>query len=189
MEKITLFFKEKLHYALLLLLGLIFFCSGSGSYAKNGQIGEIKIYGKLVAEACTLRPGDELITVDFKEIVDKYLYKYGESPAEYFDIHLDDCDNSIFNTVSVMFSGNIMSGNDEILATDSGSVQGVGITIYSISDEPLKINKKMYTQAIEKGTNTLSFYAKVRGDADAIANKNIGLGLFTATATFTLFYD
>lgn len=176
----------------ILFIFYLFAClsfSISDMYAKDGQVGEIKIRGRLVAEPCTLRPGDELITVDFKEIVDKYLYRNIESPAEYFDIHLDNCDNSLFKNISVIFYGNEKHENDEILETDSGSVYGIGIGIYNLSGQPVKLNKKTGVRKFENGTNILGFYARVIADADAVVNKNIGLGVFSATVIFTLVYD
>ena len=48
--------------------------------------------GVLFAQACTIRPGDELIPVEFSDISTASLYLNTRSPGELFLIHLKDCD-------------------------------------------------------------------------------------------------
>ncbi len=50
--------------------------SGSALAADN-----MYFHGALVAEPCTLRPGDEDIRLDFGSVIDKYLYTYGRTPG------------------------------------------------------------------------------------------------------------
>ncbi|ENN8377397.1 type 1 fimbrial protein [Providencia rettgeri] len=171
-----------------MLLSLLFF--PLPSQAKNGQIGEIKIRGQLVAEACTVRPGDENIIVDFGTIVNKYLYINQKTPLENFSIHLDDCDNSIFRTVTVKFTGSENTHLPGLLALDSGSMaSGIGIEILEFSGKKIPINSTTPAYNLENGTNILSFNANVQGEPDAIKNKSIAFGHFTATAIFSLIYD
>ncbi|EKT53664.1 fimbrial protein [Providencia burhodogranariea] len=160
------------------------------SFSKNGQIGEIKIRGLLVAEACTVRPGDENIIVEFGNIVDKYIYINQKTPLEQFNIHLDDCDNSIFNTVTVKFEGTENPNLPGLLALDNASMaSGIGIELFENSGKNIPINSLTSTYRLENGTNILSFNANVQGEPNAIKNKSIGLGYFTATAVFNLIYD
>ncbi|MBG5920553.1 fimbrial protein [Providencia stuartii] len=173
---------------LTMLLSLFFF--SSPNYAKNGQIGEIKIRGLLVAEACTVRPGDENIIVDFGTIVNKYLYINQKTPLENFNIHLDDCDNSIFKTVAVKFTGTENPNLPGLLAVDSASMaSGIAIEILDYSGKKIPINSMTPAYNLENGTNILSFNVNVQGEPDAIKNKSIAFGHFTATAVFSLIYD
>nr|WP_314264030.1 fimbrial protein [uncultured Moellerella sp.] len=173
---------------LVMLLSLLFI--SLPSHGKNGQIGEIKIRGFLVAEACTVRPGDENIVVDFGTIVNKYLYINQKTPLENFNIHLDDCDNSIFKTVTVEFTGKENTNLPGLLALDTGSIaSGIGIEILEHSGKKIPINSSTSAYNLENGTNILSFNANVQGEPDAIRNKSIEFGHFTATAIFSLIYD
>lgn len=174
------------------ILAMLFclFFSSTLSYSRNGEIGEIKIRGLLVAEACTVRPGDENIIVDFGTIVDKYLYINQKTPLEKFNIHLDDCDNSIFNNVTVKFEGTENPNLPGLLAIDNGSMaSGIGIELFEDSGKKIPINSLTSAYRLENGTNILSFTANVQGEPDAIKNRSIGLGYFTATAVFNLIYD
>ena len=179
----------KLYKTILAMLLCMLFTLSS-SYSKNGDIGEIKIRGLLVAEACTVRPGDENIIVDFGSIVNKYLYINQKSPLEKFNIHLDDCDNSIFRTVTVKFEGTENIKLPGLLALDSGSMaSGIGIEIFEHTGKSIPINSTTSAHKLENGTNILSFNSNVQGEPAAIKNKTIGFGHFTATAIFSLIYD
>ncbi|MEQ5757388.1 fimbrial protein [Providencia rettgeri] len=159
-------------------------------YAKNGQIGEIRIQGELIAEPCVIRPGDEEIEVDFGTIIDKYLYINNRSQTESYIIHLDDCDTSIYNYVDITFIGNENPKLPGLLSLDANSIaSGIGIAILDMNDKLIKINTPIPAYKLSNGNNELQFKAYVQAELNAIKSKNIGLGLFTATATFKLFYD
>ena len=61
--------------------------------------------GTLVAAPCFIRPGDDLIKLDFEEVIDKFLYRYKRTPSRPLRIHLEDCDISVFKGVKVTFQG------------------------------------------------------------------------------------
>jgi len=172
----------------LLLIGLT---NSPSLYAKNGEIGELRIKGELVAEPCVIRPGDEEIEVDFGTIVDKYLYINKKSHLESFDIHLEDCDTSISDSVSVTFtSANTNSKLPGLLALDSTSMAtNVGIAILDSNANLIEINTPTPMYQLVNGSNVLQFKSYVEAESDAIQSRGIGLGTFTATATFTLLYD
>lgn len=172
----------------LLLIGLV---NSSPIYAKNGEIGELRVRGELVAEPCVLRPGDEDIEVDFGTIVDRYLYINKKSHLESFDIHLEDCDITISDSVSVAFmSANTNSKLPGLLPLDSGSMAtNVGIAILDNESNLIEINKPTPMYKLTNGSNVLQFKSYVQGEPDALKSETIGLGTFTATATFILLYD
>jgi type 1 fimbria pilin len=55
--------------------------------------------------------------------------------------------------------------------------------------EPLPINQQGKAQALMSGANILTAYAFVQGEADALMNKTIQRGPFSAVATFSLEYE
>lgn len=73
-------------------VGLLIGASGCWAAADNMHFS-----GALVAEPCTLRPGDEDIRLDFGTVIDKYLYTYGRTPGKAFSLVLQDCDISLGN--------------------------------------------------------------------------------------------
>ncbi|EKT61585.1 fimbrial protein [Providencia sneebia] len=178
-------FKESI---LMMFLGCLFFSAVSP--AKNGQIGEIRIRGLLVAETCTVRPGDENIAVNFRSILDTDLYINKKPSSENFYIHLEDCDESVLKTVTVKFTGSENSNLPGLLAVDNGSMaSGIGVEITELGGKKIPINSVTPAYKLQKGSNTLSFSANIQAEPKAITNKSIGLGNYTATSTFTLNYD
>ncbi len=63
----------------------------------------MRFHGALVAEPCTIRPGDDAISLNFGTVVDKYLYSNQRTPGKQFQIHLVDCDISLGTTASIIF--------------------------------------------------------------------------------------
>lgn len=82
--------------ALLLTFGLI----PTGQAADN-----LSFKGNLVEEACTLRPGDEAITLELWDVTSKHLYINTRTQGKGFKVHLEDCDTSIGNTVTITLGG------------------------------------------------------------------------------------
>jgi len=164
--------------------------NSSSVYAKYGELGEIRVKGVLVAETCVIRPGDEEIEVNFGTLVDKQLYSYAKSSIEPFEIHLDECDSSIDDSVKVRFMGTANSKLPGLLALDSGSLAtNLGIAILDNNENLIKINTETPMYKLNNGSNVLQFKSYVQAESDAIQSRTIGLGSFTATATFTLLYD
>ena len=82
--------------ACLLIFGLI----PAGQAADN-----LSFKGNLVEEACTIRPGDEAITLEIWDVTSKHLYINTRSQGKGFKLHLEDCDTTIGNTVTITFGG------------------------------------------------------------------------------------
>ncbi|MDU3573622.1 MAG: fimbrial protein [Serratia marcescens] len=166
-------------------VGLLIAASGCWAAADNMHFS-----GALVAEPCTLRPGDEDIRLDFGTVIDKYLYTYGRTPGKAFSLVLQDCDISLGNTVKVTFSGAESAALPGLLKPDGGS-QATGITLglETMAGAPLALNKPSEGYVIGKGSNSLQLQVYVRGEPEAIAQKSIGLGAFSSVATFGLEYE
>lgn len=145
--------------------------------------------GVLVAQACTIRPGDELIPVKFSDISTFSLYQNTRTPGEPFYIHLQDCDTQIADSVTATFSGAENAELPGLLALATGSIaRGIAIGLETVTDQPLPLNLASPEQALNDGDNVIAFKAYVRGEPKAIANESIRKGLFMANSTFTLAY-
>ncbi|MGP2965696.1 fimbrial protein [Serratia ureilytica] len=165
--------------------GLLVSASWSWAAADNMHFS-----GALVAEPCTLRPGDEDIRLDFGTVIDKYLYTHGRTAGKAFSLVLQDCDISLGNSVKVTFRGAESAALPGLLRPDGGSLaQGIALGLETAAGAPLALNKPSAGYAIGKGSNSLQLQVYVQGEPEAIAQKSIGLGTFSAVATFGLEYE
>jgi type 1 fimbria pilin len=146
--------------------------------------------GNLVAEPCVIPPGDEEISLDFDTIIDKFLYQHTRTLGQTFEIRLTECDLTLGSLVSVTFQGTESLALPGLLALDGGSqATGVAIGLETPQARPLPLNKASDKYRLDKGTNLIALRAYVQGEPTAITNQSIGLGAFTATATFNLDYE
>jgi len=165
-----------------LIIALLMINTPSGKTADN-----IRYSGNLVAEPCTLLPADENIVVDFGTIINKYLYLYHRTKSQPFELHLTECDTSLGKLLKATFSGKESTALPGLLALDGA--RGIAIGLETQDGEVLPLNQQMRGQEITDGDNTIILQAYVQGEPEAIANKTITQGDFTAIATFTLDYE
>jgi len=150
----------------------------------------LKLHGALVAEPCTLLPGDESVQLDFGTVIDKYLYLNGRTHGKAFQLHLIDCDTSLGKTLKMTFSGTESIQLPGLLALDGGSqASGVAIGMETPQGQPLPLNQQSGAYTLTDGSNVINLQAYVRGEPAAITHKTIGRGVFTTIATFTLDYE
>lgn len=150
----------------------------------------LRITGNLVEEPCTILPGDESIVMDFFDTPEKNFYAYGETQSKEFVIKLADCDTSIGKWVEVTFSGAPSTALPGFLALSTGSVaSGFAVGLQNADKSPLKMEDKGAKVTLQDGANQLRFYAYLKGEPDAIANKSIKVGPYSAVATFKLDYE
>jgi len=158
--------------------------SGSGVAADN-----MYFHGALVAEPCTLRPGDEDIRLDFGSVIDKYLYAHGRTPGKAFGLTLEDCDLSLGKTVKITFTGAESLALPGLLAPDGGSPHGIALGIETMAGAPVALNKPSQSYVLANGGNSVQLQVYIQGEEAAIAQRNIGLGAFSSVATFALEYE
>jgi len=146
--------------------------------------------GSLVADPCVIPPGEENIPLEFGTVIDKYLYENQRTHSEVFTLHLTECDPAIAGTVTVTFSGAPSSALPGLLALDGGSVAtGVAIGLENEDGSALKLDEATSPVTVGSGEMQLPFRAYVQAEPQAIANRTITPGEFTATATFSLGYE
>ena len=166
--------------ALLLSVGL----TPSGNAADN-----LSFKGNLVEEACTIRPGDDAITLELWDVTSKHLYINTRTQGKGFKVHLENCDTTIGDTVTIMFGGAENMKLPGLFALDSGSgATGVGLGIETPNNKPLPVNSVSDKQVLSNGSNVIELKAYVQGEPDAIRDQTIGHGAYTVTSTFTLDY-
>ena len=145
--------------------------------------------GALVAQACTLRPGDDDIPLQLWDTSSQYLYLNTRTIGKPFEIHLEGCDISIGNDVTITFSGNASAVLPGLLALGGGSTAaGVAIGIETPAGNLLPLNVTSDRQALTSGANVIALKSFIEAEPQAIANQSVTAGLLTATSTFTLNY-
>ncbi|CNK31219.1 fimbrial protein [Yersinia aldovae] len=147
----------------------------------------MRFHGALVAEPCTIRPGDEAIALEFGTVIDKYLYLNQRTLGKQFQIHLIDCDISQGNTVKIIFSGSNNSYLPGLLAVN-GNDMGIAIGLETLAGTLLPLDQENDAIVLNSGGNVITLKAYVQGEPDAITQHTIKRGGFTAIATFTLQY-
>ncbi|WP_237657376.1 fimbrial protein [Serratia fonticola] len=160
-------------------------CTSSGMAAEN-----MRLHGALVAEPCVIPPGEETVVLDFDTVIDKYLYLNTRTLGKRFDIHLADCDLNLGKTVRVTFNGMESNALPGLLAL-SGASQASGIAIGMETPEGtlLPLNQAGKVQVLNNGSTILTAQAYVQGEPEALKNRTIARGPFSAMATFSLEYE
>ncbi|WP_438867717.1 fimbrial protein [Pseudomonas sp. L1(2025)] len=160
-----------------------------GLIPKGHAADNLSFKGNLVEEACTIRPGDEAITLELWDLTSKYLYLNTRSVGKRFQLHLEECDTTIGDSVTITFGGVENAELPGLLALDGGSgASGIGVGIETLSDKPLPLNAVSDKQVLSDGNNVIELKAYVQGEPKALLDQTIGHGAYTVTSTFTLDY-
>ena len=166
-----------------LLLGASLIRPDDGVAASN-----LTLKGALVMEACKLRAGDEALTFELEPVSNNYLYLNIRTVGKTFRIHLEGCNTSIGDTVTTTFSGNESTKLPGFLALNGAADQGVAIGMETLTDKPLPLNVVSDKQVLSNGNTVIAFKTFIKAEPQAIANKSITAGTFTAISTFILDY-
>ncbi|MBF7993689.1 type 1 fimbrial protein [Rahnella sp. SAP-29] len=171
------------------VLGLVTFILFSFVMFDAHSAPNMTFRGTLIQEPCTVTPGNETINVDFKDVINKFLYRYQRTEPKPFQLQLSDCDLTIGQTVNLSFTGTESTVLPGLLAVDPGS-QAINIAIgLEMKDgTPILINQPVKNIPLSSGTTLLQFNAYVQGEPDALAQQSLTYGRFTATSVFLLEY-
>lgn len=146
--------------------------------------------GNLVTDPCTILPGNEEIQLDFGRVIDKQLYLNNRTQGQLFEIRLTECDLALGKTVKVTFTGTENSALPGLLAIDAASeATGIAIGLETLEAKPLWFNKKSDGYPLQAGNSRIALKAYVRGEPQALTDKTLGRGPFSAVATFNLEYE
>ncbi|MFH6569242.1 MULTISPECIES: fimbrial protein [Pseudomonas] len=166
-----------------LLLGATLMRPGAGLAADN-----LTLSGALVAAACKIKAGDEVLAVDLGAVTNADLYLYTRTVGKTFQIHLEDCNTGISNSVTTTFSGTENTKLPGLLALGGTIEKGVAIGLETLGGTPLPLNVASARQALSNGANVIAFKVFIKGEPQAVANRLIKPGYYTAVSTFTLDY-
>lgn len=173
-----------------LLIGLIVGGLLKTALAATAPDVSVLYRGNLVAEPCTLLPEDESIAVEFGTVIDKYLYLNTRTHSKPFQLHLMDCDTSLGKTVKMTFIGTESVALPGLLALDGGSeAKGIAIGLESQDGQAIALNQQSRGHEITDENNIITLQAYIKGEPEAIKNKAIERGMFTAVAAFALEYE
>ena len=168
---------------------LAFLMCASELFASAQAAPNVNFRGSLVAEACTLRPGDEDIPLQLVGTSTQELYLNTRTIGTPFEIHLEGCDPGISNNVTITFGGNTSAELPSLLALDGGSAAaGVAIGIETPAGVLLPLNMTSDRQVLTSGANVLALKAFAKGEPQALANASIRGGVFSVTSMFRLDY-
>ena len=165
------------------LLGVSLIWPDDGVAASN-----LTLKGALVAAACKIKAGDETLAIDLGVVTSAELYRYTRTIGKTFHIHLEDCDTSISNSVTTTFSGTESIKLPGLLALGGSIEKGVAIGLETLAGTPLPLNVVSDRQALSNGANVIAFKAFIKAEPQAIVNRSITAGNFTATSIFMLNY-
>lgn len=163
-------------------------------WAESRIENKIQISGNLIDAPCVLEiggAGQTEQTVDFSSVVKNKLYRSGRSDNKVFHIKLLKCDVRGGSLASFTFSGAEDAGLPNHLAVTGVTGVGIGLASYDIdgSQENLPLNKPSPGFKYDGGTNTYNIVAWVEGEPNAIAQKTISSGDFSATLNIQVSYQ
>jgi type 1 fimbria pilin len=160
-----------------------------GLTSTGHAVDNLRFKGNLVEQACTIRPGDEAITLELWEVASKHLYINTRTVGKGFRLHLDDCDTTISESVSITFGGVENRELPGLFALDGGSgASGIGLGIETLSNKLLPVNTVSDEQRLSNGNNVIELKAFVQGEPNAIRDQTIGHGAYRVSSIFTLDY-
>ncbi|MFC0228833.1 fimbrial protein [Serratia aquatilis] len=141
--------------------------------------------GELIDPACSL--GKDRISVNLGRVYEQYLYKNQRTPGTLFELSLNNCNITQINKVKIKFDGTRNSALTEYLVVTGSTVRGVAIGLETPAGQALPLGSSA-EYSLQPGDNVIKLNAYIRGEPNALINKAIRPGAFSALATFTLEY-
>nr|WP_314267251.1 fimbrial protein [uncultured Moellerella sp.] len=151
---------------------------------------KIHIFGTLLGHACSVEQTE--IFVEFGNVTNKDLYFHSRTPSIPFSLEIKGCDLDFDNDAIVSFIGNEsnhLSLQGFLDIDDSSQASGIGIGIENADGKFLPLREESSKFNINATDMTLNFNAFIQADSEAIKNKSILLGEFTATSIFVIEYE
>ena len=166
-----------------LLLGVSLMRADDGLEAST-----LDLKGALVAQACTIKAGDEALAIDFGAVTNADLYLNLRTVSTPIQIHLEGCNTTIGNMVTTTFSGSESTQLPGFLALGGTVAKGVAIGLETRGGVLLPLNVVGDRQVLNNGANVIAFQAFIKAEPQALANRSIQPGQYTAVSTVTLGY-
>ena len=173
-------------FTILFIVSLLFYPFRHALSNESSVAAEFS--GTLIeAPPCTLRPGDEEITMMFSAITVRELKEQKRTKGSPFTIHLDNCDISRQGTVKIFFTGTESSVSTGLLMPDPSSTSnGIAIGIETPDGELLSINNPAKYLSLEIAESTLF---TVQAFIQVEDESKLTEGTFYASANYIIEYD
>lgn len=165
----------------IMLVGVMAFGFASSANAIQGGNGKISFEGTIVTAPCSISPATRDQTVSMGDVSSEALANKGTSLPVPFEISLDNCAVGTGKTVSAKFTG--ASGGTPDMLGLTGTAKGASLVMTDGAGNAIKLNQSTPVQALQNGTNTMSFSAYLVGD-----NTTVTPGTFNGVTNFTLDY-
>lgn len=152
----------------------------------------INYSGTLIALPCTVAPGKENLHVTMNEVPTKSLYRFKRTAPKLLSFTLEDCDPALATNITFKLTPIEANTDPEGLLdfTPSSEAKGAGIAFEFLNGEQILLNTEYkYPEEIQKGNMTLQMNAFLQGKNDAIANRAIVPGIYSAVMVYTLQYE
>lgn len=153
--------------------------------------GEVTINVTVLAPPCDISEDDQRgITANFAPVSYRQFYNGSAGPQSDFALHLSNCDSSMAKSIHFTFSGTEEPSLPGMLALDPASgAKGVAIGIKSDNGTAININHPSDAFALSDGSMVFNFIAWLQATPEALANRNILPGDFSAQAVISLSYE
>lgn len=149
----------------------------------------INYKGTLIALPCTIEPGTEDPWYYLGVTPTKSLYRFTRTSGLLITFELKDCDTSLGSTVKASFSGPVNS-EGLLQFTPESEAKGAGIGLEYLDGRSIPIDGTTdYAVPLTDGDMLIRLKAYVQGERQALANKSLVAGDFTAIMTYTLSYE
>lgn len=152
----------------------------------------INYSGTLIALPCTIEPGMENLHVTMNEVPTKSLYRFRRTAPKLLSFTLKDCDPTLAKNIIFKISPIGPNSDPEGLLdfSPTSEAQGAGMAFETFDGKPILLDTEYtYEQEIESGNMTLNMNAFLQGKSDAIANRTIVPGSYSAVMVYTLQYE
>ncbi|CAM3842898.1 fimbrial protein [Xenorhabdus thuongxuanensis] len=165
--------------------------SQQSAYAQDNLRQDIRITLTVLAPTCSIKTEDQNIEVDFGNILNSDLYLRHRTKGKPFYLYLKDCDPQMIKRLRIKFLGEMSQELPGLLAVRSNDrLHGIAIGMEKIDGTPMPFNKTSeFPLSANSRDNMITFQAYVQATPRSIQEKKIGVGPFTAIATFEVNYD
>lgn len=153
-------------------------------------------HGELVEDPCIIDPSGSDLDVDLQRRESAFFYNHPVDPVTTpipFKLTLADCDLTLGKTVKITLTGDPDLDEPGLLKI-KGTAKGIAIGLDSTQDgtiTAMPVNQQATSYQL-KGNgvkNVLTFQAYLKGKKDAIENKTIEEGDYSAMIQFGLEYE
>lgn len=140
---------------------------------------------------CTLHADSVEIQLDFKSVINRYLYRYGLTPSRAFTLRLDKCPSQILAGTSLRLTGSESRELPGLLKLAGNStVSAVVIGLETADGQALPVNgSNALNIALVPSDMTIALHAYLEAEPSAQSSRNIALQNFRATVFLALDYQ